>query len=634
MKYVFLIFLLGFSLVNFAQIHLPDIIQDGMVLQRDQNIKLWGTASPSEKIALHFNRRSFRTIADLEGKWEIDLPAVKAGGPYTMNFSGRNNVQVKDVLFGDVWLCSGQSNMEHNIGVHEVTYSKEIAQANYSLVRQFLIPNSSSLQGPLNNGSGTWKAAIGNDIRTFSAVAYFFAKKVFQETKVPIGIINASVGGSPIESWISESNLSAFKSIRDIIDKNKVEAGEIAVKKDDSERLRPDRGLTDSLKWFDLKYKPSHWRNINIPGYWADQGLKGLNGVVWYRRYINLPSSLISYDAKVFLGRIVDADELFINGQKIGSTGYQYPQRRYNIPKGVLKEGKNLFVIRVTNNLGKGGFVPDKPYALVAGTDTVDLKGYWQYKVGTSFLPGEYKDTFSSLPQNQPTALYNGMIAPIKRYGIKGVLWYQGEANTGNPVMYDRLLPALMHDWRKQFHNNDLPFIYVQLPGFMDYNYLPSESNWARLREAQLNSLKVPNTAMVVGIDAGEWNDIHPENKEVIGYRAALSALGMVYKKNIVFSGPIFKESIILTDKIIISFNHIGSGLVANDGEPLSDFAIAGADRKFVWAKAIIDNNKVVVWDESVRKPLYVRYAWADNPINPNLYNKEGLPASPFRTDP
>lgn len=636
MRYAALIVFLVFFLESSAQIRLPDIIQNGMVLQRDQKIKLWGWASPSEKITLNTNGRTYRTITGKEGRWEISLAPVKAGGPYTMTFSGKNKVFVKDILFGDVWLCSGQSNMEHNMGIHDVTYSKEIEQANYPNVRQFLIPKSSNLQGPVNLISGRWESAVGNSIRSFSAVAYFFAKKIYQETGVPIGIINASVGGSPIEAWISNEGLSCFEDIKKQIEQNREfdnKQDRVTIKEErDASTL--DQGLLDSLKWFKLEYKPQHWRNINIPGYWEDQGIKNLDGVVWYRRYIDISvSSVNEQQATVLLGRIVDSDELYVNGYKVGSTGYQYPQRRYIIPKGILKRGENLFVIRVTNNSGKGGFVPDKPYALLVGSDTIDLKGYWQYKVGVAFMPGEYKDTFITLPQNQPTALYNGMIAPLKEYGIRGVLWYQGESNTGKPVLYEELMSALVKDWRRQFHMDDLPFVYVQLPGFMEYNYLPSESNWARLREAQLHCLRVPNTAMVVGLDGGEWNDIHPEDKELIGVRAALAAEGTVYKKNIVYSGPIFKESTVLTDKIILSFKHVGGGLITNDGEPLSDFAIAGSDKKFVWAKAVIENNKVVVSNDKVSEPKYVRYAWADNPINPNLYNKEGLPASPFRTD-
>jgi len=300
----------------------------------------------------------------------------------------------------------------------------------------------------------------------------------------------------------------------------------------------------------------------------------------------------------------------------------------------VLKAGKNIFVVKVTNNGGKGGFVPDKPYCIFAGNDTIDLKGTWQYRVGEVYQPRT--GGFGGGPinaQNQPTALYNAMIAPLINYSVKGFLWYQGEANTSRAEEYAKLQPAQIIDWRNKWKQPGAPFFYAQLPGFMDYNYLPSESQWAMLRESQLKSLSVPNTAMAVTIDLGEWNDIHPDDKKDVGERLALAALKFSYNENIVYSGPTYQSATIDNSKIMISFTNTGSGLLANDGEELGEFAIAGADKKFVWAKAKIEGDKVVVWSESIADPKYVRYAWADNPVNPNLYNKEGLPASPFRTD-
>ena len=387
------------------------------------------------------------------------------------------------------------------------------------------------------------------------------------------------------------------------------------------------------MPWYEPAYIPKEWRTINVPGYWEDQGIKDLNGVVWYRREIDVPASMTNVPAKVFLGRIVDADVLYINGKKVGNTTYQYPQRRYQIPADVLKAGKNIFVVRVINNSGKGGFVPDKPYCLFAGNDTIDLKGYWQYKVGEVFVPGRGGGNSFSC-KNQPSALYNAMVAPVINYTIKGFLWYQGEANSRRAEEYAKLQPAMIADWRNKWKEGDIPFLYVQLPGFMEVNYLPSESQWAELRESQLKSLSVPNTGMAVAIDLGEWNDIHPDNKKDVGESLALAAEKIAYgEKDIVYSGPIYQSSTIKGNKIIISFTNTGSGLITNDGEELSQFAIAGADKKFVWAKAKIEGDKMIVWNDDVANPMYVRYAWADNPDNPNLYNKEGLPASPFRTD-
>jgi sialate O-acetylesterase len=300
----------------------------------------------------------------------------------------------------------------------------------------------------------------------------------------------------------------------------------------------------------------------------------------------------------------------------------------------LLKAGKNIFIVKVSNTNGKGGFVPDKPYCIFSGKDTIDLKGTWHYKVGEVYTPrsGGFAGGGISA-QNQPSALYNAMVAPIINYAIKGILWYQGESNAGRPEEYAKLQPAQIIDWRNKWKQGDLPFIYAQLPGFMDYNYLPSESQWARLRESQMKALSVPNTAMTVNIDLGEWNDIHPDNKKDVGERMALAALKLTYNENIVYSGPLYQSATIDGNKITISFTHTGTGLITNDGEELSEFAIAGADKKFVWAKAKINGDKVVVWNDDVPNPKYVRYAWADNPVNPNLYNKKGLPASPFRTD-
>lgn len=622
-----------------AQIKLPTIIKDSMILQRDAKITIWGWSSPKEKILLKFKKKTYMATADPNGTWKIILPPTPAGGPYLLEFSGKNKITLREILFGDVWFCSGQSNMVHQLNIHDVRYAKEIAEANDPQIRQFWIPTLTNLQGPQNElQTGYWKAAVGEDVRPFSAVAYFFAKKLFEKYHVPIGIINASVGGTPIEAWTSEEGLKDFSSLTATIEKNKDTAYINSFNRLPTANavkfIQGDAGLAENTKWYDVNYSPKGWRNINIPGYWEDQGIKDLNGVVWYRKEIDIPASMTGKPAKVFLGRIVDADELYMNGKLVGKTTYQYPQRRYILPADILKAGKNIFVVRVTNTNGKGGFVPDKPYCLFAGNDTIDLKGTWQYKVGEVYIPRSLSDSYRGggiFAQNQPSALYNAMVAPVINYNIKGFLWYQGESNTGRPEEYARLLPVLINDWRSKWKKVELPFLYVQLPGYMDYNYIPSESSWAMLRESQLKTLAVANTAMAVAIDLGEWNDIHPDNKKTVGERLALAAFKITYGENIVYSGPVYQSYKTEGNKIIISFTNTGSGIITNDGEGLSEFAIAGADKKFVWANAKIDGEKVIVWNESISTPLYVKYAWADNPVNPNLYNKEGLPASPFR---
>jgi len=638
-QFVWLCLLLLVNLKTQAQLRLPSLISDGMVLQRDTPLTIWGWAAPGEKITVQLNRKAYKTTTDASGKWQVKLPPMKAGGPFTMAIAGDTQLNVNDILIGDVWFCSGQSNMVHQLNIHDVTYANEIATANFPQIRQFWVPTLTSLQGPQSDvPNGQWKKAVGQDVRPFSAVAYFFAKKIHQQYNIPVGIINASVGGTPIEAWISESGLTRFSALEATVAQNKDTSYVNGLTRRQSAIPRPappvDLGMTGTTKWYDPVYVPKGWRPINVPGYWEDQGVKDLNGIVWYRREINVPATMVGKPATVFLGRIVDADELYVNGKSAGRTTYMYPQRRYKLPADVLKAGKNVFVVRVTNNGGKGGFVPDKPYSLFAGADTVDLKGTWQYKVGVAFRPVEGGNPAGGISaQNQPTALYNAMVAPEIQYAIKGFCWYQGESNAGKPTEYASLLPALIADWRAKWQQGTLPFLYVQLPGFMDYTYQPSESGWAVLRESQLSTLSVPNTAMVVAIDLGEWNDIHPDNKKDVGERLALAARKTAYRENIVASGPRYQSATINGNKITLSFTDAGSGLTTRDDEAPGDFAIAGADKKFVWAKTKIEGNTIVVWSDDVPNPQFVRYAWADNPVNANLINKEGLPASPFRTD-
>ncbi|AYL95643.1 sialate O-acetylesterase [Mucilaginibacter celer] len=636
-KLLSLIAIILTSFISRAEIRLPVIMSDGMVLQRNQKIKIWGWAAPSEHVTIQFRNRKFKTLASGDGKWLITLPPTEAGGPYTMDIDGSNHIQLKDILIGDVWLCSGQSNMVHQMELHKVRYAKEIAGAKNAAIRQFAITNRANMQNPQEDVPGSkWKKADSAGIGEFSAVAYFFAKALYQKYHVPIGLINSSWGGTPIEAWMSEESLRDFADIELLIKRNRDTAFLNSLRKDalanKSVPYQQDKGLTE--KWFDPGYITKGWRRIAVPGYWEDQGIRNLDGVVWYRREVNIPQSMLNSQVKIFLGRIVDADVVYVNGKQIGSTSYMYPQRRYNIPPNTLKPGKNLFVVRVTNNSGKGGFVPDKPYQLICGADTIDLTGYWQYKVGLVNKPEGSVAGGGIAVQNQPTALFNSMIAPITNYNIIGFVWYQGESNTGNPTQYAKLQPAMIRDWRLKWQMANAPFLFVQLPGFMEMNYLPSESQWAQFREAQAASLSVPNTAMAVAIDLGEWNDIHPDAKKEVGERLALQAEKLAYgDKNIVASGPVFQSAKIDGDKIIISFDYSGLGLCTKDGEEPQEFAIAGADKIFSWAKATINGNTVVLSSTDVPRPLYIRYAWADNPVNPNLINNEGLPAMPFRTD-
>lgn len=638
MKHTFFALLAVLALFSAsAHVTLPRLIRDSMVLQRNAKVSLWGWAAPGENVSVRFNGKRATTKTDKDGRWRVQLPPMPAGGPYTMQIDASNHITLHEVLLGDVWVCAGQSNMVHQMALHSVRYAEEIAKANNPQIRQFWVPNVTNTQGPQEDlPGGYWKAANPQDVLDFSAVAYFFAKDLYEKYHIPIGIINASWGGVPIEAMMSEESLKDFPNILTTVEKNKDTAYVNGTNRGAAMMSRPpagvDKGLTGPTPWYNPAYAPKGWRTINVPGYWEDQGVRDLDGIVWYRREIDVPAEMTNIPAKVFLGRIVDADVLYINGKQVGNTTYMYPQRRYTVPAGLLKPGKNLFVIRVTNNAGKGGFVPDKPYQLIAGSDTVDLKGYWQYKVGQVFTPQRGFGGGIAL-QNQPTALFNSMIAPLTNYTIKGFTWYQGESNAGRPAEYANLQPAMIQDWRKKWNEPNAPFLFVQLPGFMEMNYLPVESNWAAFREAQAKSLALPNTGMAVAIDLGEWNDIHPDRKKEVGDRLAYEAMRLAYGDKNAPASPLLQSAKREGSKIVLSFRNEDGGLLTNDGEELSEFAVAGADKKFVWARAKIEGENVVVWNEGVPQPVYVRYAWADNPVNPNLYNKEGLPASPFQAE-
>jgi sialate O-acetylesterase len=625
-----------------AQVRLPQLIADKMVVQRDIPVTVWGWASPGERVIVELAGRRVRTIAASDSSWEVKLPSMKAGGPFVMRIRGSNQIEVKDILVGDVWFCSGQSNMVIPMERVKERYPDDIAHADLPQIRNFFVPTAADVTAVHSDlPHSDWKEASPEEVLGFGAASFFFARSLYEKYHVPIGIINSSVGGTPIQAWVSAAGLSALPGYAERIAKfsdtgymRRVLRKPVTTE-GGSPMVHPDRGLTEEVKWYESGYVPAGWHPFWLPGYWADQGIKGLNGVVWFRREIAIPASMAGKPAKLFVGRIVDADETYVNGVQVGNIAYQYPPRRYEVPADVLKEGKNLLVVRVTNTIGKGGFVPDKRYELTDGVTHIDIRGDWQYKVGQVFSPrpaGGGGAPF--VAQNEPTGLFNTMVAPAIRYGVKGFVWYQGEANTGNAREYGQLLPALIADWRRQWKNRELPFLYVQLPNFMEAQYSPSESQWAELREAELNASSVPGTAMAVTIDAGEWNDIHPLDKKDVGDRLALAAEKLAYgDQAVVASGPIFQSARVAGNKIEVSFMDTGSGLMVKGGGELQQFAIAGADKKFVWADARIEGDKVIVSSGEVTSPLYVRYAWADNPQGANLYNREGLPASPFRTD-
>lgn len=648
-KLIKLIFLcsLFISFSTYSQVRLPKLIGDGMVLQRNAPVKIWGWAAKNEKMSLNFIDSTYGTKADSIGNWSITISNLKAGGPYSLTISASNSITISDIMVGDVWICSGQSNMEHTLGSFSWVYKDVIANSKNDNIREFNVPQGYNFNKQLKDlPSGKWEIANPENVLNFSAVAYFFGKYIYEKYKIPIGLINSSLGGSPAESWLSENALKEFPKYYKEAQKFKDNSLIRKIEESDSKRIngwysllnQKDKGYKNPEKiWSDISLNTSDWDTMKVPGYWAHTKLGPVNGVVWFRKKVNIPASMVGKKGKIILGRIVDADSVFVNGKFVGTTSYQYPRRRYDIPSHVLKEGENIVVVRVISNIGIGGFVPDKPYEIVAGDTSVNLKGEWKYKLGAKMEPLE-SQTFIRW---KPEGLYNAMLAPLLNYRIKGVIWYQGESNADRPVEYRKLFPALIRDWRGKWHEGNFPFLFVQLPNFMKAKNEPSESNWAMLREAQLKALSLPNTGMAVTIDIGEWNDIHPVDKKDVGKRLALAAERIAYgDTNVVYSGPIYKSMKVVQrtpygegNQIILSFTNTGSGLTVKDDQQLGGFAIAGPDKRFVWANAKIEDDKVVVWNDKIKEPVAVRYAWADNPERADLYNREGLPASPFRTD-
>lgn len=628
-------FLLSGSI--FANVRLPKLISDGMVLQRDVKVNIWGWADPSEKIVITIDGKNYNVIANDKGDWKLTLSPHRVGGPFVMTFVANNRLQVNNVLFGDVWLCSGQSNMELPMYRVKPLYEQEIKQANNKLIRYFAVPQKYNLKFTEKDYiSGSWQEVNPATILNFSAVAYFFGHELYQKVNVPIGLINASLGGSPIQAWMSAEALADFPHyLNDGIkyrDDQLIRETEAAENKNVNEWYAEanQKDAGQSAGWKLPSIDDTDWLKMNVPGYWSETPIGKVNGVVWFRRGFEISKENAGKSAFLNLGRIVDADSVFINGKFVGNVTYQYPPRWYNIPENVLIEGENTIVVRIVNNSGKGGFVLDKPYELKVANTVIDLKGVWKMKLGCT-MPSTPGTTFFRW---KPMGLYNAMIAPLLNYNKKGVIWYQGESNTGNPQEYATLLPTMIADWRKKFNQKNLPFIYAQLPNFMEAKSQPAESNWAMFRDMQTKTLSVPGTAMTVNIDLGDWNDIHPMNKKDVSIRLALAAQKLAYNdRNVVYSGPLYKSLKVKDNKVELSFSNVGGGLIAKNGKELKYFAIAGSNKEFVWAKAEIKGNKVIVWSDEVPHPVAVRYAWADNPEGANLYNLESLPASPFRTD-
>jgi sialate O-acetylesterase len=640
---LFLFTIVLFILISpaYSNVKLPRILTNNMVLQRNTEFKIWGWADKGEKVDVLLNevKRTAKTSKD--GKWMVIFPAMKEGGPYSMIIKGKNEIKLTNIMFGDVWVCSGQSNMEWPLS-RTNNAEDEIASANYPDIRLFECPHNVQFVPEDDVEGGEWQVCTPETVPNFSAVGYFFGRDIYKNLNVPVGLLFTAWGGTNIETWISQESISQVKDFDGKLQEMKNYDPEkvVARRKAQIDSIlrtfgTDEKGIVDDkIIWADPGLDVSNWKNMELPVLWESAGLYGLDGIVWFRKEFELPKEIASNGIFLHLGPIDDSDITWVNGKKVGETINKYNEERiYKVPADILKPGKNVVTIRVEDTGGGGGLYgkPDQ-MKIVSGDFQISLAGQWKFRFNSS----EIKVDMSSFvgPNNYPTLLYNGMIHPFLNYPVTGAIWYQGESNADRAYQYRTLFPLLINDWRSSWTNPELSFMFVQLANYMKPPVDPGESAWAELREAQLMTLTLPKTGMAVIIDIGEANDIHPKNKQDVGKRLALAALKITYGKDIVHSGPIYKSMTISDNKVTIDFNYIGSGLKCYDRYGyVKGFAVAGKDKKFYWAKACIENNKVVVYSDQVNNPIAVRYAWADNPDDVNLYNNEGLPASPFRTD-
>lgn len=622
-----------------ANVKMPGIFGDNMVLQRNRTIPVWGWATPGEKITVEFHRQIKSVTAGKDSTWKIELDKESAGGPYRLVIKGNNTVSFDNVMVGEVWICSGQSNMEMPIeGWGKVNnYEQEVASANYPEIRHIKIPNTISTTPNDDIPATEWKICTPATAGDFTAAGYFFARELYHELKVPIGLINTSWGGTHVETWTSRQafqNSDEFKDMIAQMPQLNLDSLTKARKEAMSARINtlqgslPATGEADNWKNTDVNDR--QWPVMHLPSLWEQQQPGDIDGVIWFRKSIEVPAENAGKEAVLDLAMIDDNDVTFINGTKIGSTNSYNAHRQYKIPAGTLRAGKNVIAVRVEDTGGGGGIYGDSTdMKLTVGGMIIPLAGIWSFKVEQI-----YGDANSVGPNSYPTLLFNAMVNPLIPYAIEGVIWYQGEANAGRAYQYRKAFPLMIQDWRDRWNEGNFPFYFVQLASFNAGNgNSKNGSTWAELREAQTMTLALPNTGMAVTTDIGNPTDIHPKDKQDVGKRLAAIALHDVYNKDIVFSGPVFRSIKKAGSNIIIYFSHTGSGLTIKGDDVLKGFEIAGADEQFHEATARIEGDHVVVQSTEVTDPVAVRYGWKDDAGDDNLFNKEGFPAGPFRTD-
>jgi sialate O-acetylesterase len=613
------------------------IFGDNMVMQRGKANTLWGWSDPGDTVRVEIGGNAASGVAGADRRWQVKIQLPAAGGPYTVKIAGSGSnefIELHNVLVGDVWLCSGQSNM--GLPLFAVRNAEaEIKAANYPEMRYFTVADRVAYR-PTDMVAGSWNAVSPDTAARLSAAAYFFARKVQNEIHVPIGLVIDAVGGSPAEAWTGADALRPLHDfdvplaqLEQLAVSNAPEYGNYIMHWYD----QYDIGLKQN--WYAAGLDDSSWKTVQLPGGFAELGVPQTPAVAWFRKEIDLPNPLPAGRATLFLGSIERMDTVYVNGTWVGASAWVENPRAYLLPEGVLKPGKNLVAIRVFKTKPDGGFL-GKPGELrleLGDYSSVPLAGDWKGKLSLDARPPQPMPiSFENWPI-MPTVLYEGMLKPIAPLSIAGALWYQGEQNSPRGYQYRKLLPATIADWRKLFGQGDFPFYIVGLPAFSPRSPIPVDGDeWAETRESQaIAAATVPNSCLAVTIDTGDANNLHPKDKQPVGERLADCALAKYYGKNVAYSGPVLASVERLPGAIRLHFTHTDGGLVVK-GDKLGEFSIAGDDRKWVWADARIEGDTVLVSSPQVSDPKEVRYAWQSNP-EATLFNGAGLPAAPFRTD-
>jgi sialate O-acetylesterase len=627
-----------------GDIRLPALFSDNMVFQRDFPISIWGTAEPRKRIKIVLENQKRQIIVPKDGHWLVRFSSLEVGGPYNLTVIGKDTLKFQNLLVGDVWIASGQSNMEFPVS-NARNSEEDIANAHFPKLRLLTVEKASNIVPQNDIVSSGWQVCSPKTVGSFSAVAFYFGRDFYPKLNIPLGIIHTSWGGTVAEAWTSGASLKKLSDFTAQVEQLEVSAkSRPDVQKNYDEALagwdkmleaKIATMLKDVSSWEAESIDVSDWKTMDLPILWeqAQVGLDNFDGIVWFRKEFSIPPQWVGKDLTLTLGPIDDLDLTYFNGTPVGHEEVYNKVRVYKIPGQIVKAGRNVIAVQVTDTGGGGGIYGTRNQLVLENDagQSIPLAGKWHFRVGPNFQDLPPRPQSPDSP-NLPTVLYNAMIHPLIQFPISGAIWYQGESNAARAFQYQTLFPALIRDWRTSWKVGDFPFYFVQLANYQPTKPEPSEDAWAELREAQLMTLSVPNTGMAVTIDIGDAGDIHPRNKQEVGRRLALIARAKLLEENIEYSGPIYNFMEVIDNKIRISFSHTGSGLVTRNNEELKGFEIAGQDRKFYWANAQIDNNSVTVWNPRVPVPVAVRYAWQSNPIC-NLYNPAGLPASPFRTD-